>query len=185
MNCTSFRDALLTCEVEGLGGELSCEQKRHVAECPACAASVTAIRTGMQGLGDAIESIAPPIDADTAISLARPRVRRRPRPRTWPRLRRSTGRRLSWAVPAVVAAGPIVWLVFFAGREQIVDVASPIIRVAALQQAETGGEPTSSLEADVEPEFSISTPDSGRVAVFQTSNPKIRVVWFYDEGSDE
>jgi hypothetical protein len=85
----------------------------------------------------------------------------------------------------VVAAGPIVWLVFFAGREQIADVASPIIRVAALQQAATGGEPTSSLEADVEPEFSISAPDSGRVAVFQTSNPKIRVVWFYDEGSDE
>ena len=33
--------------------------------------------------------------------------------------------------------------------------------------------------------FAITAPDSGRVAVFQTSNPKIRVVWFYGDASED
>ncbi|MDX1393689.1 MAG: hypothetical protein R3195_04840 [Gemmatimonadota bacterium] len=33
--------------------------------------------------------------------------------------------------------------------------------------------------------FAITAPDSGRVAVFQTSNPRIRVVWFYGDASED
>lgn len=60
------------------------------------------------------------------------------------------------------------------------DGAPPPYRVERRDQTPRPGEDAARLAS-----FSIDAPPSGKVAVFQTSNPRIRVVWFYDEEGSE
>ena len=121
----------------------------------------------------------------------------------WPRRRV-----LRWAVP-VFAGGPIVAALLFAARPTPPPLPT-IVRIADLQRtaevrrpsAAVGlprnDDPRSPAEVDERPaasgssedgarlaSFSIDAPESGQVAVFQTRNPRIRVVWFYDEEGSE
>ncbi|MDH3732977.1 MAG: hypothetical protein OEU54_05560 [Gemmatimonadota bacterium] len=147
-------------------------------------------------LSEALASVRPPFDATEALAIARggadrPRARRsiastlldrraarRPR-----RLRRT----LRWAVPTVAGAGAAL-SVWFATRA-VPEPLPAMVQWAAAPATEQGRPDVGAVVApdtpEEEPVFSIDAPEGGQVAVFQTSNPKIRVVWFYGESESE
>jgi hypothetical protein len=132
-------------------------------------------------LGEALDSLRPAFDADEAVALAT-KQSARSRDRSGRQVIRGfmpRRRVLRWAVPAL-ATVPVVGAFWVATRTAPAALPA-VVRVASLQSSATlpAGEPESAP-------FSINAPEGGQVAVFQTSNPKIRVVWFYgDEGSDD
>lgn len=132
-------------------------------------------------LGEALDSVRPSFDADEAVALATMRSGASHAGSSRPLSRALAPRRraLRWAVPAL-ATVPVVGAFWFATRAAPTALPA-VVRVASLQSpaALTAGEPEGAP-------FSIDAPEDGQVAVFQTSNPKIRVVWFYgEEGSDD
>jgi hypothetical protein len=136
------------------------------------------VERGMEGLEAALAAIKPGFDEETAVAIATSRAQQDVVARA---------RRLRWSLPALAGGGLALWAVVASGPttrpplETIVRVGSrQAPSTAARTDAATTGAPEFATLA-----FSITAPDSGRVAVFQTSNPKIRVVWFYDESSGD
>lgn len=136
---------------------------------------------GAAKLGEALDSLRPSFDADEAVALATRRSAgsRDRSDRRVPRGFVPRRRVLRWAVPAL-ATVPVVGAFWVATRTAPAALPA-VVHVASLQSpaALPAGETESAA-------FSINAPEDGQVAVFQTSNPKIRVVWFYgDEGTDD
>jgi hypothetical protein len=131
---------------------------------------------GAAKLAEALDSLRPSFDVDEAVALATKRPARSGYRWGHRVLRGFVPRRrvLRWAVPAL-ATVPVIGAFWVATRTAPAALPA-VVHVASLQSPATlpAGEPESAP-------FSINAPEGGQVAVFQTSNPKIRVVWFYDE----
>lgn len=153
-----------------------------------------------RALEEALAAVRPPFDEDAAVAIALGEARggRKPGPASLPFARlvlrgrdqwRRSGRTLRWGVPTLVGAGLAVTIWLGTGPDP-----APLPAVVRVATDAGAGEPAAAAgpteartvaELDGEPVFSIDAPAAGQVAVFQTSNPKIRVVWFYEEGESE
>ena len=139
-------------------------------------------------LGAALERMRPPFDEDEAVAIALEGARRGAAKRgrrfdnraglrgglrtglgavaAW---LAGLGPRWRWAV-ATAAAAAVVVVIALPSHDTIVPNDARFVA--------PGSAGTASAAADG---FSIEAPEEGGMAVFQTNNPRIRVVWFYDE----
>ncbi len=147
------------------------EMRAHLAACPGCREALARIETSLATLGSALQAARPGMDDDDAVRLALAGAER------WKdaegKARTVTGGGQPAAGRAALAAATVL-------------AASVVLVAVTLWRSAPGGSlPDSALadargrfEADLE-RFSIEAPADQRVAVFQTANPDIRVVWFY------
>lgn len=128
----------------------------------------------IERLGHALGRIRPGLDEDEAVAIARRGMVEGPAGR-----RLELPGRLRAAGARLVAAGP---------RRRLALAGAGALAVAALVALPSPdpGDPdpsgflTDARTASGDDGFSIEAPAEGSVAVFQTTNPRIRVVWFTD-----
>lgn len=153
--CAPFRDLLLEAEAAELRGEGESPLARHVRACSSCARAA-ALVLGETARLDALLSEAPPLDVDALLARAGVKSGRAAAPP-----RRFPGRRL-W-VPAAVAAALAALLLW-----QAVGVRSPPTPITAVAERTT---------------LPLVEPIPGQdVAVMQTDDPDITVVWLFPTG---
>lgn len=171
MSCTEIRERLLEAELDELAGESDTPVGRHVRSCPACGAVARTLLAETRALGAALDSLAPSRDgvapaghvAGSRSSLAAGPVPSVVRERGGSPVPRSRGRVRRWA-PLAAAAGLAGLIAIGWGEDRpLGDPSTPLDRV----------------EAPVGERFAIEVPDDGRLAVFDTADPSIKVVWFY------
>ena len=150
--CTRSFDTLLEADVEELSGVAETEVGVHVRGCARCAAAARAILEGNDALDDVLGSV-PPFDALALIARARvealPKVEKR-------------GRRFSrrWrGGAALAAAASIAALLVLPER----DMPMPGVELT----------PRTAIYSLVE------APADRSIAVIQTDNPDITILWFY------
>ncbi|HEX6590013.1 MAG TPA: hypothetical protein VF039_13495 [Longimicrobiales bacterium] len=155
MNCSSARDALLDAELDELRGRGDTPLAEHVRTCDACRADADRILAATAALGRAL-------DTDVAA-----RSSRAERARGGARDARNAGRRqgarpLRFVVPLVAAAAAAAALL----------VAAP--RIARQAQVAPYTPPPRVPSAPV-----VNATGDGGVAVMNTADPTITVVWSY------
>lgn len=135
----------------------------------------TRVDRAIADLGEALDSVRPRISSDEAVELA-VRGRRgervasgrasgsRPRWIGW-RPRWTPEPAWRWAIPAVAAVAIALWIGVRPGAVVVPDEAFRPELVATGEQRPAP--------------FSVEAPSEGNVAVFGTSNDRIRVVWYY------
>ena len=173
MSCEAVRERLLEASATALAGRGESAVARHVRSCTACHAVARRILDETEWLGADLERLRPRMSEEEAVrvafegqsaALGRPAAARRAgshdADRRWRR----------WAPVPLAAAAAIAALVLTAGpRGQRVE--------------EAGSTTSASAEATVTAlsleGLSVDIPEQGRVAVFETTNPSITVVWFY------
>ncbi len=171
MSCTEIRERLLEAELDELAGESDTPVGRHVRSCPACGAVARTLLAETRALGAALDALAPSRDGvapaghvvGSRSSLAAGPVPSVVRERGGSPVPRSRGRVRRWA-PLAAAAGLAGLIAIGWGEDRpLGDPSTPLDR----------------LEAPVGERFAIEVPDDGRLAVFDTADPSIKVVWFY------
>lgn len=171
MSCTEIRERLLEAELDELAGESDTAVGRHVRSCPACGAVARTLLAETRALGAALDSLAPSRDAvapAARVAGSRPSIAADPVPsvareRGGSPVSRSRGRVRRWA-PLAAAAGLAGLIAIGRGENRpLGDPSTPLDRPEA-----AAGE-----------RFAIEVPDDGRLAVFDTADPSIKVVWFY------
>lgn len=153
MSCAEMRDRMLEAPPEALAGADDSALARHLGACEACRARADRILAATRALADAIDAMGPTPSADEAVRSA---LGRRARARS----RRGPG---AWIAIPLAAAAAVAGLLLLDGGPR------------------PGAPGATSLpdRAAVEPGFRIDVPPDRRVAVFETPDPEIRVVWFY------
>jgi hypothetical protein len=162
MKCADARRALLEAELDALEGVGDGPLARHVRECPGCSSVARAILEGEAALSEALRSAAPRVDPQKVLDLAGEAERAVPRRgvqelRTW----RRPARALAFLPLAAAAAATA----FFLGRPP--SLPGPPYAPPA---AAGGG-------------LDVQAPGGNAVAVLQTNNPEITVLWLLDGGS--
>lgn len=153
-DCASFRALLLEAEPAELRGEGESPLARHVRACSSCARAA-ALVLGETARLDALLSEAPPLDVDALLARAGVKSGRAAAPP------RRFLRRL-W-VPAAVAAALAALLLW-----QAVGVRTPPTPITAVAERTT---------------LPLVEPIPGQdVAVMQTDDPDITVVWLFPTG---
>ncbi len=160
MSCTDIRERLLEAEPEELAGRSDTPVGVHVRSCPACGAVAQTLLAETRALAAALDSLA--IPAADSVPWLDP-VGAVARGRGGSPLSRPRRRALRWA-PLATAAG--------------------LAGLIAIGRGGDGpsGDPTTAHdrpEAAVGERFAIEVPDDARLAVFDTADPSIKVVWFY------
>ncbi len=173
MTCEGVREQLLEASATALAGRGESAVARHVRSCAACHAVAKRILDETGQLGASFDRIQPGMSEEEAVRLALEGRRARAGEPTAVRRAGSRGSRhrwRQWAAVPLAAAAAIAALVLTAGpRGQRPEGGDP--RALAVPRATT---------AAVSPdELSVDIPEEGRVAVFETTNPTITVVWFY------
>lgn len=150
--CARPLEALLDAELEELSGVAETDLGVHVRACARCAATARAILEGNDALDGVLGSV-PPIDARALLARAQvevlPRVEKRA-----PRF----GRR--WRQGAALAAAASIAALFVLSER---DRSMPGVELA----------PRPEVYSLVEAPADLS------VAVIQTDNPDITILWFY------
>ena len=161
MNCGDARRALLEAELSTLQGVGDEPLARHVRECPGCSSVARAIVEGEAALGDFLEGAAPRLDPDSVLDAAGrgEAVEVRPGHPRW-RSRIGPGRGLVLLPLAAAAAATALFL----GRPP--SLPGPPYAPPA---------PSAGLDVQV--------PGVSGVAVLETNNPDITVLWLFDGGS--
>ncbi len=138
------------------------EVRDHLEGCLACRARVARAADALEELGRALHESRPTVDAGEAVILARSGRSASRRPARV----RSAPRALRWApVPVALAMG--LWLAV--SPESPVSSEPPALARPGTPDPAVG--------------FAVESTESGPFAVFQTRDPRIRVVWFYDAES--
>jgi len=149
MDCRAVRDALLEADLAELRGAGDSTLSRHLAACSACRAAAARILEDQAALLAALQAPAPRREIAWAIGAARAEAGRR------------SARRRAWQrwVPLAAAAGlgAIIWI---ARREPQHPSAARV-------------EPISP------PGLMVEAPAGRNVAVLETGNPDIVVIWFF------
>jgi anti-sigma factor RsiW len=158
MNCRSARDAIREADVAELEAPGDTELGRHLAVCPDCRAAAAAVLDGTAALRAALDEMvasAPRRSVDSALAeLRRPRTRLPSLPRPLPRL-------APWAVAAAAVLA-----------------ASLLTRTPPAPPAMD--RPSLSLAAAAPPPV-VEDAGGADIAVFDTRDPGITVVWIYQE----
>ncbi|MEN8374013.1 MAG: hypothetical protein ABFS34_01035 [Gemmatimonadota bacterium] len=141
---------------------------RHVAECRACSAALSAARQAHGLLAASLERATPRLSADDAVRMALKGYSRSSRREAVEERGATRAPATRWwrVAPASLAALALAVLLWPSGS------------VAPPTGANLFGPPGQS--ADRPEAFAVEVAGGARVAVFQTHNPKIRVVWLYD-----
>jgi len=155
--CEGYREALLEAEPDDLRGIGQTEVARHVRTCPACARAGEIILETTASLNAFLDSEVPVPDLDallrraTASAVTPPRQAERPGPvASWRGSRR-------WV--ALAAAASIAALLLLPDRP------APLPPVATV--------------ATAAPLPTVESAPGQTVAVFETENPDITVLWFF------
>lgn len=167
MTCGEIRERILEASAAALAGHGESAVARHVRGCAACRAIASSVLGETERLASDLEHVRPRMGEGDAVRLARqgraavedPAVR--DRGRRW----------LRWGPVPVAAAAAITALLLTEGpRRPGMEETGP---AAATRGSEVAvvGEPPAQLSVDV--------PEQGRIAVFETSDPSVTVVWFY------
>lgn len=163
MSCRRTREWLGTADPADLESPPE-RQRRHLATCEACSRALDGARGAHAMLRRRLGEARSRITADEAVALALPdagasHAARRP----GARLPAGPGWRLA-PVP-VLALGLLLWIVWPAGPRP--DAPELSLSGSSSAAAERAG-------------FAVEAPAGSRLAVFETENPKIRVVWLYE-----
>lgn len=148
--CADMRERLLEADPAELRGEGDSTVALHIGGCTACAAAARRILGSQQQMADALSALTLPAPVVPPASQA---------------VRRARGRRSLLRALAPLAAAAI--LVLFLLQQRAVD---------ELPRLEPVPEPTAYA-----PDMPVVNATGGSdVAVMQTSNPNITVVWFLE-----
>jgi hypothetical protein len=167
-SCDELREMLLEADAAELRGEGSSSVALHVRDCRICAAAALRILSAQQELEDALESLAAAAASPLAVARASKEMRgsaASPAPAADPRStpvhhRARFRRRLSAAIAPLAAAAVLV--LFLLSRDgKLPRLETPQPNVMAIANT-----PVVNVEAGSD------------VAVMQTSNPNITVVWY-------
>jgi hypothetical protein len=161
MKCLDARRALLEAELETLEGGGNGPLARHLRECTGCSSVARAILEGEAALSDALNEAAPRLDLRKVMDLAgeaEAAVARKgvQELRSW--------RRPAPALAFLPLAAAAAATAFFLGRP-------PSLPGPTYSPPASGG----GLE--------VQAPGGGALAVLQTNNPEITVLWLLDGGS--
>jgi anti-sigma factor RsiW len=155
--CDRYRDALLEAEPDDLRGLGQTEVARHIRACPACARAGQIILETTASLNAFLGSEVPVPDLDAVLRRATtsqvtpPRQAERPGPvASWRGSRRWVG---------LAAAASIAALLLLPGRP------APLPPLATV--------------ATTTPLPTVESAPGQTVAVFETENPDITVLWFF------
>ena len=155
--CDRYREALLEAEPDDLRGIGQTEVARHVRGCPACARAGTIILEATESLNAFLSGVEPVPDLDAVLRRAATPEGITPQPADLPgpvapwRLSRR------WA--AFAAAAAIAALLLLPGRPPPLPPPATLATRAPLPTVESAPGQT--------------------VAVFETENPDITVLWFF------
>lgn len=155
MKCDAVRELMLVCDPEDLHVDGTSELSTHLRDCAACGRVASRILMGQQALDEALASLGPR-PAGQPASVGMPASS----------LRRVTRR---WrALPLAAAAGLAALLI---GRT-LLD--RPVFDAPV---------PGPGARAAVGPadRLIVLAPEEGQMVVFETSDPSVTVVWFYEE----
>jgi len=152
MRCRDALRALLEAEPQELRGEGESAVAAHVRECPECGMAADALLAGEESLAETLRGQAPPLDVKSVLERARLPFPPPSRPR-W--------RSAVWksVVPLAAAAATAFLLLT---RDGGIPPVTPVSEPAVITTAQV-------LEA----------PEGKNVAVLETQNPAIAVVWFF------
>jgi hypothetical protein len=173
-SCETIRERLLEAPPTALTGRGESAVARHVRSCAACRSVARRILDEIELLEASLEQLRPRMSEDEAVLLALDLAGRQIAVEEPPATRRAGSpgvrrRWMRWAPFPVAAAAAIAALVLTAGpRGERLEEAGPSARAAPELAA------AASLDR-----LSVDIPEQGRVAVFETKNPSITVVWFY------
>lgn len=154
MNCTEARDRLLEADLAELNGEADTELGMHVRDCAGCRAVAERLAGQERSLAAALDAVQPRMGVEEALVRVAAESASRGRVLTFPL-------RKAWGLVPLAAAAAVAGVLVTSNGGQL---PGEPIDVAALHQA-----PVPTVEA--------STGQS--VAVFETQNPDIVVVWTF------
>lgn len=155
MNCREARAGILEGDPSTLAGQSADPLALHIQGCPQCRDAAAVVLQGQAALGAALEASVPDPDLDAALEWA---TAGRPGAQEIRRGRIRSGRWWKWAsLPLAAAAAALVLL--FPGDPSIPGDTDGSARVAE------------GLELEV--------PEGTNVAVLETNNPDITVLWFF------
>jgi len=167
MNCEAVRERLLEVDLQAPGTEL----ERHLQGCDDCRTVAEQFRAAERDLDHALHEVRPRFQSDEAVAIALSGFQdsldpastdpsHEQLPRDWKRLAR-------WAPLPLAAAAGLAGLLLNGGpasRAPVGTLASG--RPAAVATDRHG--------------FQVEVPSDRKVAVFETRDPAITVVWFLD-----
>jgi hypothetical protein len=174
-SCETIRERLLEASATALAGRGESAVARHVRSCAACHSVAKRILDETRLLGASLEQLRPRMSEDEAVRLARDSEGRQVAAVKLPAARRAGSSGfprgwMRWSPVPVAAAAAVVALVLTAGpRTQSPEEDDPSVPVL----------PVATAAAVALDGLSVDIPEQGRVAVFETKNPSITVVWFY------
>lgn len=156
MSCAHCREYLLEASGRDIGAALagSGPAAEHVAQCGACRALAERIGAAQKGLAEGLSNLRPRGQGDEAARAAATESARR---------RRIGRRRWTWLAAAAAIAGLLA--------VRLADVSRPPTLDDVATMASSALPPPLGLE--VEP------LDDESVAVFETDDPDVVVLWFY------
>ena len=154
MNCTEARDRLLEADLAELESAVETDLSLHLRDCAACRTMAERLAAEERSLAAVLSSMPPRVDVEEAVAraMAAPGSGRRILP--FP-LRRAWG-----LVPLAAAAAATAVLVTSNGGQ-------------------LPGEPMDVVSARQDPVPTVETYSGHSVAVFETQNPDIVVVWTF------
>ncbi len=158
MRCETALERLL--DGEGPRVDEAPDLAGHLSDCTRCRATADRIGQSLEGLALELDATVGPFAEAEAVRLASADRARAPK------------RRVVWAFPRLHSRwnwGPAVALVAITALIWVSN------RAPTAADAWSPNDPT----ADIEPVLSVQAPEGARMAVFQTQNPKISVVWLY------
>jgi hypothetical protein len=160
MKCRDALRALLEAEPLELRGEGESAVAAHVRECPGCRRAAGVLLAGGESLADSLRDLAPPLDVATVLERAQAADEDKaglpfpgPARRGW--------RGIGWKSALPLAAAATAAFLLITRNDGPLPVA-PVTESSAITMAQV-------LEA----------PEGKNVAVLETQNPAIAVVWFF------
>ncbi len=154
MNCTEARDRLLEADLAELNGEVGTDLSRHLRDCAGCRALAERLAAQERSLAAALDAVRPRMGVEEALARAEAESASRGRVLTFPL-------RKAWGLLPLAAAAAVAGVLVTSNGGQL---PGEPIDVAALREASV---PT------------VEEATGRNVAVFETENPDIVVVWIF------
>ena len=177
MNCEAARERLLEVDLDALGTDL----ERHLHECAECRAVAERFRAAEREMERSLGEIGPTLGSAEAVAVAMsgrlaeltdtPVVKTRRQPSPPPGGSRDWKKLVRWAPLPLAAA---------AALSGLLTSGDPGSRVPT----GTGSSMRRTASAPAGGAFQVELPANRRVAVFETRDPTITVVWFLDNPTD-
>lgn len=154
MNCTEARDRLLEADLAKLKGEVDTDLSLHVRDCAGCRAVAERLAAQERTLAVALDAVRPRMGVEEALARAEAGSASRGRVLTFPL-------RKAWGLVPLAAAAAVAGVLITSNGGQL------------------PGEPIDVAAAHHAPVPTVEESTGRNVAVFETENPDIVVVWIF------